>query len=42
MACYLAHTDVPMPVFTGKTSWFEAGTRTSLMARINGQQPSGY
>jgi hypothetical protein len=35
MARSTARTYVPMPVFTGKTSW--AGER---LARIN--QPSGY
>jgi hypothetical protein len=39
MALYCAHLDVPKPVITGTTSWFEAG-RQSLMALIN--QPSGY
>jgi hypothetical protein len=42
MALYLAHFDALMPVPTGMTSWFEAGVRTSLKARINVQQPSGY
>jgi hypothetical protein len=42
MALYLAHCNALMPVPTGVTSWFEAGTRTSLKARINDQQPSGY
>jgi hypothetical protein len=42
MALYLAHFDAPMPVLTGRTSWFEAGVATGLAARINVQQPSGY
>jgi hypothetical protein len=41
MALYTAHTDVRMPVLAGMTSWFEAGTRASANALINGQ-PSGY
>ena len=40
MALYTAHVDVPKPVLTGTTSWFEAGRQSSLMALIN--QPSGY
>jgi hypothetical protein len=39
MTAYTAHFDVRKPVYTGTTSWFEAG-RGSLMALIN--QPSGY
>jgi hypothetical protein len=41
MALHTAHTDVLMPVPTGMTSWFEAGTRASAKALINAQ-PSGY
>jgi trehalose utilization protein len=40
MTAYTAHFDVPKPVSTGLTSWFEAGRQGSLMALIN--QPSGY
>jgi hypothetical protein len=38
MAVYAAHTDAFMPVETGTKSWRE----TTLAARINVQQPSGY
>jgi hypothetical protein len=41
MARYSARFDVLMPVFTGSTSWVEAGMRSSAKALINGQ-PSGY
>jgi hypothetical protein len=41
MTRYCAHLDALMPVPTGTTSWFEAGLRTGLAARIN-VQPSGY
>jgi hypothetical protein len=40
MARTTAHTYVPMPVFTGMTSWPKGDAGERLQARIN--QPSGY
>ena len=42
MARYSARVDVLMPVLTGSTPWFEAGTRASAKALIVNAQPSGY